>query len=176
VDLSRRLRLKCHPKMAAWERLIGWMSAASLSGWRRDGSEWSPTCNVLCNLLGRGSTSTWHWLNNLWLPLQTNDFYWWYPRFPPHLCCCWSPFNDLFTWDESRWGGTAKRLAVGMCHCFIALSGADLSELMDHVGWVSASHRTYSTTCNLLIKVLIPSGYRPNWTPICMGVDPSHAW
>jgi hypothetical protein len=23
VDLSRRLRLKCHPKMAAWERLIG---------------------------------------------------------------------------------------------------------------------------------------------------------
>jgi hypothetical protein len=22
VDLSRRLRLKCHPKMAAWERLI----------------------------------------------------------------------------------------------------------------------------------------------------------
>jgi hypothetical protein len=22
-DLSRRLRLKCHPKMAAWERLIG---------------------------------------------------------------------------------------------------------------------------------------------------------
>jgi hypothetical protein len=57
-------------------RLIGWMSAVSpfrLAEW------WQPmiTNMKLCNLFGRGRTSTWHWLN--WLKRSSDDFLWWYP-------------------------------------------------------------------------------------------------
>jgi hypothetical protein len=58
------------------------------------------------------------------------------------------------------------------CAITLALLGADLSEIMDHVGW---SRRHTALYYMQLAKVLNPSGSSAKLATN-LGVDPSHAW